>query len=1503
MMYYVTVKIYTMRQGFCVRAVFFSVALLLLAPAGRGDQYDVLRQKWFDTIVGTGYDTNDAAVASRLTSIANSANSYWSSMDKSPSRTYLWSDTASTTDSSDVSTSYSRLRNMALAYATAGNSLYTNASLLADVISGLDWMNTNRYNAATAQYDNWFDWEIGTPLQLTDICVLLYDRLSSVQRTNYMNAVEHQTPVPDMTGANKVWKARAVGVRGCLVKDAAKLALTRDAFSVVFPYVTSSDGFYTDGSFIQHTYHPYTAGYGASLLANMAPVLSWLSGSTWTVTDPAQTNLYQWVFDSYQPIIYRGVAWDFVRGRAISRSNNSPQETGHSIVDSILQIAQFAPADDAARMKSMVKYWAQSDTVLDFVAGLGLPTLMLAKQLMADTNVTPRGELIGHYTFGSMDRVVHLGRGYGFGLSMCSSRIANFESINGENLHGWFTGDGMTVLYNADLNQYGDSYWPTVDPYRLPGVTADPTHNKLPAQSVSTDSQAQGQSTRTAYSWVGGATLGNYGAAGMQLDGWNVTLTGKKSWFMFDDEVVCLGAGITSTDSRPIETTVENRKLASGGDNAFTVNGTAKSRTLGWTETLTNANWAHLAGNVTGSDIGYYFPQPATLAAVREARTGSWNNINVGGSTNLITRNYLRMSFEHGSNPANASYQYALLPGRAARQVADYAANPQFVVLTNTTAAQGVSETQLGITAVNFWNNTNTTAGIITCDRQASVLVQNSGAFIDVAASDPTQTNSGNINLTIAAGATALISADPGVTVTQISPAIRMTVAVSGAAGKTFKARFYLLTPQTVNVAPEADAYVQDGADATNNFGTGTSLVVKKGNTGYNRETFLRFNVPAYTGTLLGASIKLTPLSATDPGVHAVAQVSNNSWIESSITWNNKPVASASALSTWTPAVGVPVNADVLAAITGSGPVSFQIYAATQTTNSYVTYGSRENDTTSNQPQLILSIGHTPPTVTLTSPANGTLLNRPGPITLTASVQGTDGAITGVAFYDNGILLGIDTAPDYSWTIANLSSGNHRFTAVATDSNGLTDSTVPLVVDVQNPPVAAPDNIVSTNGVTVDIDLRTLVSDVETPTANLLFSVGVTSNGVATLLADGHTVRFTPASGYHGPASFSYTVTDTTSDDRMLLNYDFQNSSAADVSGLGRDGTITIQGTGAAAFPADVPAPLALYHTQCLNLTENGSNGAARVERLISTDELDLPDNDWTIAGWFKRNTNTNIDIIAQLGASGGYGSSAMTLAFYSTADTLQLLNYNISTQDVKISKTSVATGTWHHFAIVRNSGTLSLYVNGALAGSDANFVFSFDNSDPFKFGGSGSTSPSYLDRWLNGRLADLAVFSGALGTSEISRLMSRPVAYFGGQSASNSVTVNALSNLELWRQTCFGTITNTAAADTADPNGDREANLFEFATGQDPYATTTQPCRPELASTNFVVLYTRSKAAVDDGVQFTVEYTDDLLAPSWSSNGVSQAVYSDSGTGQVVRASIPFSGTGHRFARLKVSR
>lgn len=211
-------------------------------------------------------------------------------------------------------------------------------------------------------------------------------------------------------------------------------------------------------------------------------------------------------------------------------------------------------------------------------------------------------------------------------------------------------------LYNADALQFNDGFWPTVNPFRLPGTASD----GAPRRSPKTASK----------SWVGGTSIdGLYGAAGMDLNPDNSTLAGKKSWFLLDDEIVALGEGIHSTDNRKIETIVENRKINANGDNALTINGQIQPAQLGWADTVEGVRWAHLEGNVPGAGVGYYFPDPAAVTGLRESRTGAWSNINQGDSGAPITRNYVSLALEHGTQPSDAAYSYVLLrirmrPGR-----------------------------------------------------------------------------------------------------------------------------------------------------------------------------------------------------------------------------------------------------------------------------------------------------------------------------------------------------------------------------------------------------------------------------------------------------------------------------------------------------------------------------------------------------------------------------------------------------------------------------------------------------------------------------------------------------------------------------------------------------------------------------------------------------------------------------------------------------------------------
>jgi hyaluronate lyase len=813
--------------------------LLPTKPAIAGDNYDNLRVKWHTMLTGgenyaisstTGLAV-DTDIRNRIGAITGAANTYSSTLNRQPNRTYLWNDADSTNDPADITTSYSRLRGMALAYATRGSTLYQNAQLRDTIVAALDWLDTYRYNDVNPPglalgYGNWWDWEIGVPLALNDTVVLLYDALKatpggSQKITNYMAAINRFSPdptrtiaSPNVTGANRAWKIIIVGVRGAIVKDGQKIELARNALSQLFDYVTTGDGFYTDGSFIQHNRFPYNGGYGSSLLGKLADVVYWLQGSSWPVVDPDQTNIYQWIYNAYEPLIYRGAMMDMVRGREIARQDSQDQSVGRSVIRSIIRVSQFAPSADKNRLQSMAKYWLQINTTLSLYGGASVDLIIVIKQLMSDNNIAPRGELVLSKYYPAMDRAVHLRPGWGLGLSMYSNRIYNYEAINSENLKGWYTAEGMLYLYNSHLNHYSDNFWATVNPYRLPGTTVD---------TLTRTAQTINNGYKSSKSWVGGVTLnGLWGISGMELAASGdlnsaaqvvvtSSLTARKSRFMFDDEVVALGAAINASDQsgngwdgtpRKVETVVENRRLISPTNTILTVNGTAQPGNNGWSANLTNVNSMHLAGAQAdaGDDIGYYFPGGTTVNALREQRSGSWYDINQKtGSTTPFTNTYLTFWLNHGSNPANQTYSYTLLPGKTATQVTTYSANPDITILANDATVQAVKESKLGLIGANFWTDATVTlkdnnTPFLTVNKKAATLTRYSNTELEIAISDPTQLLTGTIEVEINRAANNVITLDSGITVQRLYPTIRLSVNVTGSRGRTFAAKFKLGT-------------------------------------------------------------------------------------------------------------------------------------------------------------------------------------------------------------------------------------------------------------------------------------------------------------------------------------------------------------------------------------------------------------------------------------------------------------------------------------------------------------------------------------------------------------------------------------------------------------------------------------------------------------------------------------------------------------------------------------
>ncbi|MET9660299.1 DNRLRE domain-containing protein [Streptomyces sp. NPDC006510] len=171
-----------------------------------------------------------------------------------------------------------------------------------------------------------------------------------------------------------------------------------------------------------------------------------------------------------------------------------------------------------------------------------------------------------------------------------------------------------------------------------------------------------------------------------------------------------------------------------------------------------------------------------------------------------------------------------------------------------------------------------------------------SGGQLTIGISDPHRTAS-TITVQLVYGGS-LVSADSGITVTQTSPTLTLTVDLSGAAGATHEATF---TATSATLTPTADTYVRDGSYATTVYGTATTLVVKNASTsGYNRQAFLTYDTSSVLGTIGSATLSAHGYVSDSGGTTATLTaygVSDTTWTESALTRHTKP-ALGTALST-----------------------------------------------------------------------------------------------------------------------------------------------------------------------------------------------------------------------------------------------------------------------------------------------------------------------------------------------------------------------------------------------------------------------------------------------------------------------------------------------------------------------------------------------------------------------------------------------------------------------------
>ena len=709
--------------------------------------------------------------------------------------------------SATLTTTTTRIKDLVMAYKSQGTKYYNDPEVKKAIDVCLDYLMSgfpNILNYHDRVFGNWWDWSIGVPKDLTIVGILLYDDLDETYRRQLYNMI--QILVPDVnyywgrsangratrytaTGANGTEMAMNTVLNGMIGNDPVSLFKASDTMVNELRYVEDGkEGFYRDGSFRQHGNFAYSGSYGVEKLRAVTTLATVLNNSTWECTDADSNIVYEWILNAFRPLYADGAIFDMVQGRSISRFNRSDITTGRYAMDAIVRLAANAPAQYKKALDTFVKTQAALGVAYDPASYYGgmksLSSLVLVKNYISDETIPLDTDT---YTkiYGLMDKAVAHGDGYALGFSMFSSRMGGVESINNENFKGWNTSDGMLTLYNGDQGQFGEGFWATVDPTRLAGITTNHETKPMSSNNIKTNDR----------DWVGGSALymDNYASVGMDFKSTISDLEAKKSWFVFDDQIVALGAGITTTAGDYTETVVENRKT--GNNNKLLVNGSEAVAANGTEQKA--VNWAWLSENAKGSAIGYYFPGETQLSLKRETRTGRWTDVNKNlkpGDADEVTKDYISIAMEHGTAPTDASYEYVLLPGKTSEEMAAYAESNGIKILSNTKQLQAAADTKSGVSGYNFWSAGESTvpeeSGItkLTSDAPVSLTMFNDGSRnIHLAVSDPTQKGS-TVTLRLEGTGLSVAGADEGVAMNADASGVTLVVNVANKSGATINA-------------------------------------------------------------------------------------------------------------------------------------------------------------------------------------------------------------------------------------------------------------------------------------------------------------------------------------------------------------------------------------------------------------------------------------------------------------------------------------------------------------------------------------------------------------------------------------------------------------------------------------------------------------------------------------------------------------------------------------------
>lgn len=586
----------------------------------------------------------------------------------------------------------SNLFDLSLAYAKPGSKYAKDPEVMKTIRAGIDFWTANDFIA-----DNWHTNEIGNPTQWVRILLLLDDALPQEQATALVRLAGR---------ANlEAWGARPGGDRikiaGIMAELAAyqrdeeplKTAVLAMAGEVK---VSKGRGVQPDFSF-HHRDDRVTSilSYGTGYAGAFADWAARLAGTQFAFPAESMELLIDFYLDGICQTMVHG--WYKDPG-AINRSMSRPgslQPIGPEIPE------KLSTATDYRR--------EELENIAAIRRGERTPDL-------SHTRFFWHSEYFSHQR-----------PGYFASVRMFSDRNRNMEfPHNEESLKHHHYADGSNFLSRTGTEYY--DIFPVWDWQKIPGTTVV----QKPSLPHWREIVQRGKTN-----FVGGLSDDRYGVAAFDFASPHDPLVARKAWFFFDEEYVCLGAGIRSDSEYPVATTI-NQTLFSSSPMVKTVDGLSvidrgESKIEG-------VEW------VFHDEVAYLFPKPASVNLRNQPNRGRWSDItNHSGRAQEeeVEKDLFTLWLDHGTGPQDASYEYVVKPGSALATVESLAKELPVKTLVNTPQVQAVRHEELNLTQVVFYepSTVEIAAGIyLTVEDPGLVMVKMSGKEIDkITVSDPTR--------------------------------------------------------------------------------------------------------------------------------------------------------------------------------------------------------------------------------------------------------------------------------------------------------------------------------------------------------------------------------------------------------------------------------------------------------------------------------------------------------------------------------------------------------------------------------------------------------------------------------------------------------------------------------------------------------------------------------------------------------------------------------------------